>query len=57
LHHRLVRGKSIAGICDEFANTYPRSAGHFKRLLAHSAFAPDLGDYLEKIERSSARIK
>ncbi len=42
---------------DEFADTYPRSASHFKRLLAHPAFAPDVGDYLEKIERSSARIK
>src|SRR2546428_9380723 len=37
---------------DEFADTYPRSASHFKRLLAHPAFAPDVGDYLEKIERS-----
>ena len=42
---------------DEFAKTYPRSAGHFQRLLAHPAFAPDIGDYLEKTENSNARIK
>jgi glutathione S-transferase len=42
---------------DEFAKTYPRSASHFQRLLAHPAFAPDVGGYLEKIERSSARSK
>jgi glutathione S-transferase len=42
---------------DEFAKTYPRSASHFWCLLAHPAFAPDVGGYLEKIERSAARLK
>jgi glutathione S-transferase len=40
---------------DEFAKTYPRAANHFQRLLPHPAFAPDVGGYLEKIERSAAR--
>ena len=40
---------------DEFAKTYPRLVRHFWRLLTHPAFAPDVGGYLEKIERSSAR--
>jgi hypothetical protein len=42
---------------DEFAKIYPRSASHFRRLLTHPAFVPDVAGYLEKIERSSARIK
>jgi glutathione S-transferase len=42
---------------DEFAKTYPRSASHFQRLIAHPAFVPDVAGYLEKIERSSAHIK
>lgn len=37
---------------DGFARTYPRAAGHFQRLVAHPAFAPDIAGYLEKIERS-----
>jgi glutathione S-transferase len=40
---------------DDFAASYPRSAKHFRRLLAHPAFAPDVGGYLEKIESSRAR--
>jgi len=40
---------------DKFAATYPRSANHFRRLLSHPAFAPDVAGYLEKIERSRAR--
>jgi glutathione S-transferase len=42
---------------DQFAETYPRASEHFQRLLAHPAFVPDVADYLEKIERSSARSK
>jgi len=38
---------------DDFAKSYPRSASHFERLLAHPAFVPDVGGYLEKIERAS----
>jgi glutathione S-transferase len=41
---------------DDFATTYPRSARHFQRLLGHPAFVPDVGGYLEKIERNAARI-
>jgi glutathione S-transferase len=42
---------------DAFAETYPRASEHFRRLLAHPAFVPDVAGYLEKIERSSARSK
>jgi glutathione S-transferase len=40
---------------DDFAATYPRSAKHFRRLLSHPAFAPDVDGYLEKIERNRTR--
>jgi glutathione S-transferase len=50
-----ARGLSLL-LGDEFAKTYPRSADHFQRLLTHPAFAPDIGDYLEKIERKSVQI-
>jgi glutathione S-transferase len=39
---------------DEFAKTYPRAASHFQRLLGHPAFAPDVGGYLEKIEKAAS---
>jgi glutathione S-transferase len=42
---------------DAFARTYPRSSDHFRRLLAHPAFVPDVAGYLEKIERTSGRAK
>jgi glutathione S-transferase len=42
---------------DDFAQTYPRAAAHFNRLLAHPAFRPDVAGYLEKIEQSGARNK
>jgi glutathione S-transferase len=42
---------------DDFAETYPRSARHFRRLLAHPAFLPDVAGYLEKIEGSAARSR
>jgi elongation factor 1-gamma len=42
---------------DEFATRYPRAATHFRKLLSHPAFAPDVGGYLEKIERSSSGKK
>ena len=42
---------------DDFAQTYPRAAAYFHRLLAHPAFRPDVAGYLEKIEQSSARGK
>ena len=40
---------------DDFAATYPRSAKHFRGLLSHPAFAPDVDGYLEKIERNRTR--
>jgi glutathione S-transferase len=40
---------------DDFAATYPRSANHFRGLLSHPAFTPDVAGYLEKIERSRAQ--
>ena len=39
---------------DDFAQTYPRAAAHFNRLLAHPAIRPDVRGYLDKIEQSSA---
>jgi glutathione S-transferase len=42
---------------DDFAATYPRSATHFRRLLSHPAFAPDVAGYLEKIERNRSRTE
>jgi elongation factor 1-gamma len=41
----------------EFASTYPRSAAHFERLLVHSAMAPDVTGYLEKIESGRTHAK
>jgi glutathione S-transferase len=32
------------------AATWPRALGHFERLCAHPAFAPELGPYLAKLE-------
>jgi glutathione S-transferase len=42
---------------DEFPKTYPRSAAHFQRLLAHPAFVPDVAGYLEKIASIGGHIK
>jgi glutathione S-transferase len=62
-HNERARAAQLAAaglpvlLVDELASSYPRSAGHFQRLLAHPAFVPDVGGYLEKIERSAARIK
>ena len=44
-------------LSDDFAARYPRAASHFRRLLAHPAFAPDVDGYLEKIERNSSARK
>ena len=38
---------------DQFGKAYPRSANHFRRLLVHPGFVPDVGGYLEKIELSA----
>jgi glutathione S-transferase len=40
---------------DDFAATYPLSANHFRQLLLHPAFAPDVDGYLDEIERNRAR--
>jgi len=42
---------------DDFATRYPRTADHFRKLLGHPAFAPDVSGYLEKIERSGSARK
>jgi elongation factor 1-gamma len=60
-HNERARRSALAAsglpllLGDEFARTYPRSAGHFQRLLAHPAVVPDVAGYLEKIEKSAAR--
>ena len=41
---------------NEFAKSFPRSAAHFRRLLGHPAFVPDVAGYLEKIERNDGRV-
>jgi len=38
---------------EELRETYPRALSHFTRLCAHEAFAPDLGPYLEKLEKDA----
>jgi glutathione S-transferase len=42
---------------DDFATAYPRAASHFQRLVRHPAFAPDVGGYLEKIEKAASSPK
>jgi glutathione S-transferase len=42
---------------DQFETSYPRSADHFKRLLVHPAFVPDVKGYLDKIEASAGMNK
>jgi len=42
-------------LSDDLAETYPRAAAHFRRLLAHPAFMPDVAGYLEKIESGGSR--
>jgi glutathione S-transferase len=41
---------------NEFAKSFPRSAAHFRRLLGHPAFVPNVAGYLEKIERNDDRV-
>jgi elongation factor 1-gamma len=40
---------------EQFETEYPRSAGHFKKLLVHPAFVPDVKGYLDKIEANAGR--
>jgi glutathione S-transferase len=42
---------------DDLATRYPRTAKHFRKLLVHPAFAPDVNGYLEKIEKSGSARK
>ena len=39
---------------EELREAFRRALAHFARLCAHEAFAPDLGPYLEKLERATA---
>lgn len=50
--HDYLATRGLAPVLpDDFATRYPRVAGHFARLRAHAAFAPDLGAHLERLER------
>ena len=42
---------------NEFVKSFPRSAAHFRRLLGHPAFVPDVAGYLEKIERNELDVR
>ena len=38
-------------LSDSWAQEFPRASAHLGRLIGHPAFAPDVGPYLEKLER------
>jgi glutathione S-transferase len=60
-HNERARGSVLEAsgfsllLGEDFATRYPRTADHFRKLLVHPAFAPDVSGYLEKIERSGLR--
>ncbi len=40
-------------LSDTWPQEFPRASAHFGRLLEHPAFAPDVGPYLQKLERNN----
>ena len=47
--------RGLSPLFDESVRArFPRSAAHYDRLLAHEAFAPDLGPYLAKLPGGSS---
>ena len=62
-HNERARRSALAAngfsllLTDDFAARYPRTAKHFRKLLVHPAFAPDVSGYLEKIEKSGSARK
>ena len=49
--HRALAAAALPPLYgEELRETFPRALGHFARLCAHEAFAPDLGPYLEKLD-------
>lgn len=55
-HARLgaLKGGGHEPLLMDARNRFPLSFAHFDRLIAHPAFAPDLGPYLEKLQPSPA---
>jgi len=56
LHHRLLAEHKVEPLLPAARARFPRSFGHFSSLIAHSAFAPDLGAYMQSLE-AAARAK
>ena len=56
LQRKLLEPRGLAPILDDVRNqaAYARAFAHFDRLRVHPAFAPDVGPYLEKIDREAA---
>jgi glutathione S-transferase len=49
-HARVLAEAELAPLwSDDLAAVHPRALGHFEKLAAHEAFAPDLGPYLAKL--------
>jgi glutathione S-transferase len=49
-HGRVLAEAGLSPLWSEaLRETHPRALGHFGRLVAHPAFAPDLGPYLAKL--------
>jgi len=51
--HRKLAAQDLAPIVGE-DNTYPSAMAHYRRLVTHEAFAPDVAPYLEKLKRDIA---
>ena len=47
LHHNLLREHDESPLLPAAEVRFPRTFRHFSRLLAHEAFAPDLGAYMQ----------
>ncbi len=55
-HHRptLARRGLTPILNDQWREQFPSASSHFNRLIAHPAFAPDVGPYLQKIYARAA---
>ena len=50
--HLAERG--LLPIFPDVDSEYPQAMAHYRRLCAHSAFAPDIGPYLSKLSAAEA---
>jgi glutathione S-transferase len=52
LHRATLQKRGLPPIlADDWASMFPLASAHFRRLGEHPAFAPDIGPYLQKLER------